>query len=63
MSATGEDQDIADALLVKCSLRGCAAEPGKACVNSETGEGPRDEPHMSRVLRGRIERGFWGATQ
>lgn len=53
MSATGEDQDIADALLVKCGLPGCDAEPGKPCVNSVTGEGPRDEPHMNRVVRGR----------
>lgn len=56
MSATGEDQDIADALLVKCGLPGCAAEPGKPCVNSVTGDGPRDEPHWNRVVKGRRER-------
>lgn len=53
MSATGEDQDIADALLVDCGLSGCAAQPGRACVNSVDGS-PRDEPHWNRVLRGRL---------
>jgi hypothetical protein len=56
VSATGEDQDIHDALLVKCGLPGCAAEPGRPCVNSLTG-GPRDEPHMNRVAMGRRANG------
>lgn len=54
MSAAGEDQDIADALLVECGLPGCAAEPGKACVNSVNGVGPREQPHWNRVVRGRL---------
>lgn len=53
MSATGEDQDYVDALRVACGLSGCAAPAGKACVNSVTGEGPREQPHWNRVLRGR----------
>jgi hypothetical protein len=53
VSATGKDQDYVDALLVKCGLGGCAAEPGQPCVNSVTGNGPRDEPHMNRVVKGR----------
>jgi hypothetical protein len=52
VSATGEDQDIADALLVKCGLPGCDAEPDRPCVNSLDGS-PRDEPHMNRVVKGR----------
>lgn len=56
MSATGEDQDIHDALLVKCGLSGCDAEPGRPCVNSVNG-GPRDEPHMNRVVKGRRANG------
>jgi len=52
MSATGEDQNIADALLVVCGLRGCAAGPGKPCVNS-VDQSPREEPHWNRVVRGR----------
>lgn len=53
MSATGADQNIADALKATCGLRGCAARPGEPCVNSVTGEGPRDEPHWNRVMKGR----------
>lgn len=53
VSATGEDQDYADALLVQCGLGGCNAAPGKACVNSVNGEGPREEPHWNRVVKGR----------
>jgi hypothetical protein len=53
VSATGRDQDIADALKVECGLKGCAAKPGEPCRNSVTGEGPRDEPHMNRVVKGR----------
>ena len=55
MSATGEDQNYVDALLVECGLKGCAQPPGKACVNSVNGEGPRDQPHWNRVIRGRRE--------
>lgn len=51
MSATGEDQNYVDALLVRCGL--CDQPPGKACVNSVSGEGPRDQPHGNRVIRGR----------
>jgi hypothetical protein len=54
VSATGEDQEIADALLVDCGLPGCAARPGRPCVNSVDGISPRDEPHWNRVLRGRL---------
>lgn len=59
MSATGEDQDIADALLVTCGLPGCMQPPGNACVNSVTGDGPRDEPHRNRVVRGRLKVTEW----
>jgi len=52
MGATGEDQNIADALLAECGLPGCAAVPGKPCVNS-VDQSPRDEPHWNRVVRGR----------
>jgi hypothetical protein len=48
MSATGEDRDIADALLVKCGLRGCAQPPGKPCVNSVDPSLLREEPHWNR---------------
>jgi hypothetical protein len=54
VSATGEDQDIADALLVRCGLPGCERPPGEACVNSVNGKGPREEPHWNRVVRGRL---------
>lgn len=53
MSASGEDQDYVDALLAECGLPGCAAPPGKPCVNSVSGAGPRSEPHWNRVVRGR----------
>lgn len=55
MSASGEDQNYVDALLVTCGLGGCAQPPGKACVNSVDGVGPRDQPHWNRVIRGRRE--------
>lgn len=54
MSATGEDQDIADALLVRCGLGGCERPPGVACVNAVDGSSPRELPHRNRVLRGRL---------
>lgn len=49
--AMGE-ADRAIALTVKCGLPGCEAEPGQPCVNSVTGEGPRDQPHWSRWAKG-----------
>lgn len=62
MSATGEDQNIADALLVRCGLGGCDQPPGKACVNSVSGEGPREEPHWNRVVRGRLKATDWAES-
>lgn len=53
VSATGRDQDYADAMKATCGLSGCAAKPGEPCVNSVDGRGPRDEPHFNRVVRGR----------
>jgi hypothetical protein len=56
VSATGEDQDIADALLVECGLTTvCGAKPGEPCVNSCSKE-IRDAPHWNRVVKGRLAR-------
>lgn len=52
MSATGEDQDMADALLVACGLTMCGAQPGEACRNTADGR-HRAEPHWNRVVKGR----------
>jgi hypothetical protein len=55
VSASGADQDYADALLVTCELTGggCTQPPGEPCINVVT-KGPRDEPHYNRVVRGRL---------
>ncbi len=46
--------DYVIALRATCGLSGCAAKPGELCVNSVDGRGPRDEPHINRVTRGRL---------
>jgi len=46
------DVDRQLALRVSCGL--CKVAAGTECVNSVTLEGPRDEPHNSRAVLGRM---------